>query len=686
MRKKTFSHPSRTRKRIIATISMILMLLMVFGLAASRTQAANLRNTVQSNAAAIAENVFGVEITPLNDSGGLTEVATTETKWVRGIEVKWSEVEPTQGIYNWSALDGAETELVNAFSAGLTPIVMVRGAPLWASPDNLTDCVIADIHYTDFGNFIAQVITNTNSPLSEYSITYLSIWNEPDIASGETSYSGSFGGCWGDINDPYYGGEAYGEMLDIIYEIVKAADPATQIIAGELLLDCSPELDSECLPGKFFEGVLRSTSDFDGVSFHGYDFYMGSIGEYGNTNWDSGWNSSGPVLVSKAEYIAGLLKSAGLSDKFIMNTEFALLCDTCENDGVFEITKASYLVHAYARAIANGLEANVWFDVTGTWGRSNGLLKRDLFMLPAFYTYQFASSKLTGITQFKEITQYEGVTGYEFWGAACEGDTNCNVWILWSLDGNDHEISLPAVPYAIQDMFGNSDPISQTLTVSLSPIYIDLPTIRPRMSMPIIANCASFLNNLVGNGGLDCGLDPWQIYSDFLPATLIESSPLNPSNGTTDTSIPLGKASALLGDPRLPCLADQLPPIPNDYAGIDQQIALPDASKITLSFSYIIYSQDYSSSGGFDRFEVFIDDQFIWGDGNAYNVLGCGWYRVPGPYNPRPLDPTGQWAKSTMDISSYAGQTITLSFRNYLRYDQWFNTYTYLDNVLITAE
>ena len=313
-------------------------------------------------------------------------------------------------------------------------------------------------------------------------------------------------------------------------------------------------------------------------------------------------------------------------------------------------------------------------------------MKPDLTILPAFYSYQFASEKLYGISQARDITGFPGVTGYEFWGAACEDDTDCNVWILWSLGGDDHAVSLPAVPLAVQDMYGNPDTISQTLTVSLTPLYIDMPTFIPRISLPILTNCASFINNLVVDGGFDCRSKRWQFYEDFLPATLVESSQLDPTNGTLDTSIPRGKASALLGDPTLPCYLDKLPSNLDGFAGIDQQISLPDASKIILSFSYIIYTQDCSTSGKFDRFEVYINDQLVWVDGNGIDELGCVWYRVPGPDNPRDLDPTGQWAKSTIDISRFAGQTINLSFRNYLRYDPWFNTYTYLDNVLITAE
>ncbi len=75
MRNITFNHPPGTRKRTVATISLILMLLLVLGLAAKRTKAAILENPVQSYAsAALAENVFGVEITPLDDSGGLSEI------------------------------------------------------------------------------------------------------------------------------------------------------------------------------------------------------------------------------------------------------------------------------------------------------------------------------------------------------------------------------------------------------------------------------------------------------------------------------------------------------------------------------------------------------------------------------------------------------------------------------------
>ena len=712
MRKKTISHPSRTRKRIIATISLFVMLSMVFGLAISKTQAAITAYTVQSTeSGAISDNVFGVEITPLDNNGGLNLIGQpqTQTKWVKGIDILWSEVETTAGFYDWSAINNAVIEYDNAVLAGLTPILVIRNAPEFARLISDKECgPINPVFYDDFGNFIVELI---NSPFNGKVIPYISIWNEPDIDPDyPDTFSGSFGGCWGDHDDPYYGGESYGEMLIAINTLFEEqVDFTTNIIAGELLLDCDPNNPPETFPesgeykdcssGLFLEGILRAGNGnydyFDGISYHAYDYYQGVFGQYTNTNWHSSWDTTGPALNAKLQYVQDLLDEYGVNDKFVMNTEFALLCDDesefCDDD--HEDTKASYIAQAYSFALVNGLEANIWFDVTGTWGRNNGLLTRDGEILPAYRAYKFASEKLNGITGYREITQYEGVTGFEFWGAPCEGDKNCNVWILWSLDGNDHDISLPAVPYAIQDMFGypDPDPISQTLTVSLAPIYIDLPTFRPRMSMPIIANCASFLNNLVGNGGFDCGMTPWHFYEDILPVTLIEPSPENPITGTPDTSIPLGKASALLGDTNLGCY-DNDPNLRSTYAAVDQSVDIPNQSPINLYFSYIVYSQDDSYSGKYDRFEVYVNDELKYFDGNRETVdLACKWYRVPSDRNPGPNNETSGWAVGVINLDEYNGETITISFRNYLiETDEnllsWYNTYTYVDNVIIIAE
>ena len=117
-----------------------------------------------------------------------------------------------------------------------------------------------------------------------YNIKYWELWNEPDIASSNFPGDNLFG-CWGDPNDPYYGGGYYADMLREVYPQIKAADPQGQVLVGGLLLDCDPRLGAGCekvknnnQPSKFLEGILRKNGVpfFDGVSFHAYDYYLGS--------------------------------------------------------------------------------------------------------------------------------------------------------------------------------------------------------------------------------------------------------------------------------------------------------------------------------------------------------------------------------------------------------------------------
>jgi hypothetical protein len=57
--------------------------------------------------------------------------------------------------------------------------------------------------------------------------------------------------------------------------------------------------------------------------------------------------------------------------------------------------------------------------------------------------------------------------------------------------------------------------------------------------------------------------------------------------------------------------------------------------------------------------------------------------RVPGTENPRLQD--GTWAIKSVSLDAYKGQFVTVFFRNYSRYDNYYNTYTYLDKVELVS-
>jgi hypothetical protein len=310
-----------------------------------------------------------------------------------------------------------------------------------------------------------------------YNVKNWEIWNEPDVSPEAIPDPTYFFGCWGDESDAYYGGGYYGEVLKAVYPKVGQADPSSKVIIGGLLLDCDPDnppTGQDCKPAKFLEGILRNggASYFDGVSFHAYEYYSDALGEYGNDNWNSSWDTTGPVMIAKAQFLKGVLANYGVSGKFLINTESGLLCVpewgiTCE--GTFQTTKAYYVPQAYTVAIAEGLKGNVWYSLFG-W-RNSELLDSSLNPRPAYYAFQFARSEIGGADFVQEVTSYPAVKVYEL----DRGDRL--IWVIWSLDGNDHSLNLPSTPSAIFDSFGTTVSVSNPLDLNFAdgPLYIEWP-------------------------------------------------------------------------------------------------------------------------------------------------------------------------------------------------------------------
>jgi hypothetical protein len=182
--------------------------------------------------------------------------------------------------------------------------------------------------------------------------------------------------------------------------------------------------------------------------------------------------------------------------------------------------------------------------------------------------------------------------------------------------------------------------------------------------LPLVSrNYAPFIN-----GSFEQDLSGWRPVERPLPVQVVSNlRDANPAHG---------EMALLLGDPTYACGG-----VPVGHALAEQMFAVPD-NATALTFKYLIWTQDAAPDGKYDRFEVYINDQLIFEDGNDQNQgLNCDtWWRVPGPYNPRGGVTSG-WATGLVPLTEYQGELITLSFRNYSRYDNWYNTYTYIDEV-----
>jgi hypothetical protein len=422
--------------------------------------------------------VVGVEMNSINPKYGLELVSKPGVFWVRRNALLWSDVEPLEGRRNWGALAGLETEMKNAATHGLQLILIVRGTPTWAQkvPGVACSAVRAD-KIAAFAGFMHDLVARYSQP--PYSVKFWEIGNEPDVDPSLVSKDSIFG-CWGDAQDVYYGGGYYAEMLKVVYPQVKAASAQAQVITGSLLLDCNPANPPETSPGsgklrdcsaaRFLEGILKNGGGnfFDILGFHAYDYYANETGAYGNGGWHSAWNTTGPVSIAKARYIRSLLTAYAQPNKAMMNTESALLCIStavkCESTE-FNNTKAYYIAEVFASALAEGLQSNIWYSTTG-W-RYTGLLDNELKPLPAYDAFVFSASILKDAVYNGDVKQIEDVSGYEF---TKDGQ---RVWIIWSRDGADHRIHLPASPRAIYDVFGKPLQTTQDLNLTVAPTYIE---------------------------------------------------------------------------------------------------------------------------------------------------------------------------------------------------------------------
>ena len=132
-----------------------------------------------------------------------------------------------------------------------------------------------------------------------------------------------------------------------------------------------------------------------------------------------------------------------------------------------------------------------------------------------------------------------------------------------------------------------------------------------------------------------------------------------------------GTYAALLGDPAYTCRGG----VPVGEAWIGQTVSVPPCANPTLSFRYRIGSNDRLSGDKWDSFDVYVNDTLILRDGNtAWALASCdlaAW--------------DSGWRDFTYDLGAQGGQNVQISFHNVSRKDQYYNTWTYLDQVQLTC-
>lgn len=424
-------------------------------------------------------SIVGVEaigqVSPGNSL--LTRTINLGADWMRLNErISWRTAQPNEGDpINWTHFITLENELRGLSAAGIIPMVIVDGYPSWASVDPTNSCtaIRADKRQA-FADFMAQVVNRYSKP--PYSVRHWELGNEPDVDPDLIGKNSVFG-CWGNIQDPYYGGESYGEMLKVVTPRIRAIDSSARVLIGGLLLNSEETTDPSLgRPELFLQGILESGAGpfFDGVPYH---FYTNYLGDPTIDHSIIGFAEDGGIL-GKARYIRTLLSNYGTSKPIYLN-ETALLCSSCTlPNSNFDIASSRFAVKGGVRAMSIDIKAFVWYVIDNEGWRNGGLYYPDDINSGAPRPVYDALRTLAQMTQ-NTIYLSTG-SGYPTTHEAfvLRRSSKEQVHVVWSKTTATAIVSAPtAKVIGAYDMYGNALTPAQSngnssWSVGIDPIYI----------------------------------------------------------------------------------------------------------------------------------------------------------------------------------------------------------------------
>ncbi|MFN2226804.1 MAG: hypothetical protein ACK2UY_10860, partial [Anaerolineae bacterium] len=369
---------------------------------------------------------YGVEArTSLQSVDLMNKAVDLGTHWVRlNQRISWRLLQPTEGApIDWAQLADFEDELRAIKAQGLTPMIIVDDHPEWATIEaygadgQRSWCAaIRPDKYAAFAQFVRALVARYK--VDEFDVHYWELGNEPDVDPILVNSSSGFG-CWGDIDDPYYGGDGYGQMLKVVTPAIRAEDPGARVVLGGLLLDKPLTTDPNLgRPELFLEGILRAgaADAFDIVAFHAYPSYDGSIKDY--DLYAGAWTDWGGWVPGKALFLRQMLDRYGVDKPLFLN-ETGLGCPSyfaaCDPpDAQFFQVQASHVTRAFARALSNDIMGLVWYTLDPPGWRYTNLVANDGSLKPVYVAYQQLAQQLDNARYLQPVNYGPGLEAYRF--------------------------------------------------------------------------------------------------------------------------------------------------------------------------------------------------------------------------------------------------------------------------------
>ncbi len=435
------------------------------------------------------QNSFGLETNWAFLAGNVITQYSTEVQvnYARlNGRISWIDLQPNEGDpIDWSLLVSFEDELRALRAANITPIIVVDDYPRWATDNTVrldgepTACgPLLPERYADFAAFMQELVTHYRGP--EFNVHIWEMGNEPDVDPDTVAIDSDYG-CWGDADDPFYGGRAYGDMLKVVTPAVREIDSQAQVWIGGLLLDRPYTEDGNIgQPEDFFRGILEAGAAdyFDMAAYHAYIHYSSlryDMDIYYDTNW-YGW---GGMLRGKASYLRAIMAEYSV-EKPVFITETSQLCGWCNYDpswpdiylpGFFDM-QANMPARSFPRAMAADISGFIWYTLEENYWQYSSLLDTNLMPKPVYNAYKTFNAMVAN-AEFIGFVAYDyGIEAYTFHKGAARID------IIFAVEDSTYTINIPQTVYiAAYDRFGTlitptlADP-NYTLTVQYEPIYL----------------------------------------------------------------------------------------------------------------------------------------------------------------------------------------------------------------------
>jgi hypothetical protein len=192
-----------------------------------------------------------VQSPPFNDL-----VRSANTGWIR-TAVRWSEVEKTKGVFDFSGIDN---DINDARSRGLKILAIIGHPPVWAGSNSNGTTPPSSL--TDWKNYVRAVAQHFNGRIDAYEI-----WNEPDLKdSGD-------GVGWNAEHNEVSSRPKYVDLVIHSAVEVRQYAPGTKIVAPSMSTRAYRDRPTRTkqvwqqLHNTFYNGQ-RASAYVDVVSFH----------------------------------------------------------------------------------------------------------------------------------------------------------------------------------------------------------------------------------------------------------------------------------------------------------------------------------------------------------------------------------------------------------------------------------